>query len=104
MAGKPDFIVTVKGKDSKYGTRVGAAWKGQYGYSIKLDPGISISSADGVYINLSTPRERDDDAPRGGGGGGGRKAPGGFPTDDFGDDDVPFCTSATVPRAWRGGE
>lgn len=97
---KPDYIVTVKGRDAKFSTRVGAAWQNEYGYSIKLDPGISISSADGVYINLSTPREDADRAQAtrkadgGGTGGNARKpAPGGFPTDDFGDDDIPFARS-----------
>lgn len=88
MSSKPDFIVTVKHKDSKYGTRVGACWKGQYGYSIKLDPGISISSAEGVYINLNEPRERDDSGPRGGGQSRQPANGGGFPSDDFGD--IPF--------------
>lgn len=83
---KPDFIVTVKHKDSKYGTRVGACWKGQYGYSIKLDPGISISSTDGIYINLNEPRERDDSQR----GSGVKPGTGSFPTDDFGDDKIPF--------------
>ena len=96
MSGKPDFIVTIKGRDSKYGTRVGACWRSQYGYSIKLDPGISISSAEGCYINLNEPREDGDRQQRSGDGGGtGGKVRGGapgddFPTDDFGGDDIPF--------------
>jgi hypothetical protein len=90
---KPDYIVTVKGRDAKFSTRVGAAWQNEYGYSIKLDPGISISSAEGVYINLSTPREDADRAQptrKADGGGTGGRSGGAFPKDDFGDDDIPF--------------
>lgn len=82
---KPSFIVTVKHKDSKFGTRVGAVWKSQYGYSMKLDPGVALVGGPDIYINLNTPRDRDgqsgggDFTPRGGGG-----------RDDFGDDEMPF--------------
>lgn len=82
---KPDFIVTVKHKDSKYGCRVGAVWKSQYGYSMKLDPGVALVGGPDIYINLNPPRERD------GQGGGGDFTPRGGGRDDFGDDsDLPF--------------
>lgn len=86
---KPDFIVTVKHKDSKYGCRVGAVWKSQYGYSMKLDPGVALVGGPDIYINLNTPRDRD-----GQGGGGGDFTPrGGGPVyDDFKDDEIPFAT------------
>lgn len=84
MSGKsPSFIVTVKHKDSKYGTRVGAVWKSQYGYSMRLDPGVAIFGGPDIYINLNPPRERD-------GGGGGDFTPRGGGRDDFGDDEMPF--------------
>lgn len=102
---KPDYEVKIKARDGKYGARVGAAWTNKAGgINIRLEAGVSVSTPEGVDLTLWPWREREE-SPRkadGGGAGGGRKAPGGFPTDDFGDD-IPFVTSATVPRAWRGG-
>lgn len=95
---KPDYELKIKARDSKYGTRVGAAWRTRSGdgINIKVDPGISIASLDGVDITLWPFREREDGerTPRraDGGGTGGRSGGyggGGFPEDDFGDD-VPF--------------
>ena len=88
MSKHPDFIVTVKHKDKKYGTRVGAVWKSQYGYSMKLDDGIALVGGPDIYINLNPPRDRDS-SERGGSSGGGYQ--GGSSRDDFGDDgDLPF--------------
>ena len=83
---KPDFIVTVKHKDSKYGSRVGAVWKSQYGYSMKLDPGVALVGGPDIYINLNPPRDREERR----GDRGGSSSGGGF--DDFSDDDneMPF--------------
>lgn len=82
---KPSFIVTVKHKDSKYGTRVGAVWESKYGYSMKLDPGVAIVGGPDVYINLNEPRERGE---RGGSGGGGYQ--GGASQFDDDTSDIPF--------------
>ena len=100
----PDYEVKIKARDGKYGARVGAAWTNKAGgINIRLEPGVSVSTPEGVDLTLWPWRERED-SPRkadGGGAGGGRNAP--MPTDDFGDDQIPFCTSDTVLRAWRGG-
>lgn len=92
---KPDYELKIKQRDSKYSTRVGAAWKTRSGdgINIKIDAGISISSLDGVDVTLWPFRERDDS----GHGGGGKRTdgPGGyqgrFGEPEPGDfDDVPF--------------
>jgi hypothetical protein len=90
---RPDFVLTIKGRDSKYGVRVGAAWKSEYGYSINIDPGISISSAEGCYVNLTVPREHGDQPARRPAGDAKRTSAGrredSVPKDDF-SDDIPF--------------
>ena len=87
---KPDYELKIKQRDSKYSTRVGAAWKTRSGdgINIKIDPGVSISSLDGVDVTLWPFRERDDSGPRGGGQSREPADGGGFPSDDFGD--LPF--------------
>lgn len=55
MAGKtPDYELKIKHKDAKYGTRVGVAWRTQdgSGVNIRLDPGVSVSTPDGVFLTL----------------------------------------------------
>lgn len=93
----PDYEVKIKAREGKYGVKVGAAWTNKVGgINIRLDPGVSVSTPDGVDLTLWPWREREDAPRRGDGGGtGGRSGPpgGGFPADDFGDDDIPFIRS-----------
>lgn len=79
---KPDYTLKVKARDSKYGARVGAAWKNKVGgINIKLDPGIAIVGGEGIDVTLWPFEERQ--------GGGGRSSGGGNPFDDS-DDSMPF--------------
>ncbi len=66
MAKQPTHNVVLypEGEDEKYGTRVGAAWPiKDGGFSIRLDPGISISNA-GARILIVKRQERSDDNER----------------------------------------
>lgn len=95
---RPDFEVKIKAQGSKYGTRVGAAWrtKDGRGVNIVLDAGVSVATPEGVFLTLWPAESREEREARLG------------PRDDrrgqaavhsrspqpddvgFGDDDVPF--------------
>lgn len=88
---KPDYTLKIKARDGGYATRVGAAWRTRSGdgINIRIDPGVSISSIDGVDITLWPYEERR----QGGGGGGGNYQPRSAGSrDDFGEDEIPFCS------------
>lgn len=78
MSGKPDFELKIKHKDAKYGARVGAAWrtKDGSGVNIRLDPGISVATPEGVFLTLWPFESKEDREQRfaGGGGSGGGSA------------------------------
>lgn len=94
----PDYEVKIKARDGKYGARVGAAWTNRAGgINIRLEPGVSVSTPEGVDLTLWPWRERED-SPRkadGGGTGGRSRKPDGdaMPVDDFGDDEIPFVSA-----------
>lgn len=103
--GRPDYEIKIKHKDAKYATRVGAAWrtKDGAGINIRLDPGVSVSTPDGVFLTLWPAESKEEREARfnGGGqrGGATQREPrgGGYepPPDDgggggFGADNIPF--------------
>jgi hypothetical protein len=97
MSGKPDYEIKIKHKDAKYGVRVGAAWrtKDGSGVNLKLDPGISVSTPDGVFLTLWPFESKEDREQRfAGGGGRAAAAPRGGPRPqddgDFNADDIGF--------------
>ena len=57
----PDYVVKVKARESKYGARVGAAWKTRVGdgINVRLDPGISVSTPEGINLTLWPSEPRD---------------------------------------------
>ena len=98
MSGKPDYEIKIKHKDAKYGVRVGAAWrtKDGSGVNLKLDPGISVSTPDGVFLTLWPFESKEDREQRFAGGGGRAAAPRGGGAarsqddGDFNADDIGF--------------
>lgn len=69
MANYLELSVSHKDKNGKNRyTKVGAAFPSKHiegAFNVVIDPGISISSGEGLFINLNPPREKED----GGGGG-----------------------------------
>ena len=51
---KPEYIVKVGLKGTKFHRKVGAAWRiqGGKGLSVKLDPGIALVSAHDIIISI----------------------------------------------------
>lgn len=96
MSGKPDYEIKIKHKDAKYGVRVGAAWrtKDGSGVNLKLDPGISVSTPDGVFLTLWPFESKEDREQRFAGGGRAPAPRGGAPRQqddgDFNADDIGF--------------
>lgn len=90
-----DLCVSHKDKNDKWrSTRVGVVFEGDNGQlNIKIDPGVSVSTPDGVNLTAWEPKERGES--RGGGGGrresrrGGNDGAGYGPPND-GSDDIPF--------------
>lgn len=99
MSGRPDYEIKIKHKDAKYATKVGAAWKTQdgRGINIKLDPGVSVATPDGVFLTLWPFESKEEREARFNGGGGGQRqqSGGGYggrqPAGNAGgEDDYPF--------------
>lgn len=91
-----DLCLSHQDKGGKWrSTKVGVIFEGREGrLNIRIDPGVSISTPEGVLLTGYPPKERDD-APRGGRGGGGYSGGGGSygggpgaTVDD--DDSIPF--------------
>lgn len=80
-------LVIVDKQNKKHKTRAGVLFPGQYGFSLRLNPGVVLSSADAerYWLNVYEIRER-----RGAGGSAPPRDAGGDGGDDFDDDDVPF--------------
>lgn len=56
-----DLVVSSKDKNDKTRyTKVGVIFEGEKGLSVLIDKGVSVSCADGVYINGYVPKPRDD--------------------------------------------
>ena len=54
---RPKYYLTIKDKNNtKARTLAGALFESQYGYSLKLHPGIVIRWDDEVFLNISPPR------------------------------------------------
>lgn len=82
-----DLCVASKGKDGQWrSNKVGVIFEGDGGkLQIKIDPGVSISSPDGVLVTGWLPKERDGEQRRGGGP---RESNGPGATND---DQIPFA-------------
>jgi hypothetical protein len=94
MSKRWDLTVSHKDRGDKYrNTKVGVIFEGDKGeLRIRIDPGISISSVDGVYVTGYLPRERDEGA-RGNGGPRQRVASNDHPESDYlpaSNDEIPF--------------
>ena len=91
-----DLSASHKDKNGKWrSTRVGVVFEGKKGeLQIRIDPGLSVSTPEGVLLTGWLPKEGDSSGPRGGGrssgGGGGSTGGGGggYPDDDG--DSIPF--------------
>lgn len=102
MSKTPDYELKIKHKDAKYGTRVGAAWRTQdgNGVNIRLDPGVSVSTPEGVFLTLWPFESKEDREARFSGGGGqrpqgrsqqqSRREETPPDDDDFGGSSIPF--------------
>lgn len=82
-----DLCVSHKDKNDKWrSTRVGVVFEGDNGQlNIKIDPGVSVSTPDGVNLTAWEPKERGESGQRKPQQGRGPSA--GYPDDDS---DVPF--------------
>jgi hypothetical protein len=84
-----DLTVAAKDKSGNWrSNKVGVIFEGDKGQlQIRIDPGVAISSPEGVLVTGWLPKERDDGARNSGPRGGGRA-----PADDAGqgDDSIPF--------------
>lgn len=98
MGKRWDLSVSHKDKNGKWrSSRVGVVFEGDKGQlQIRIDPGVSVSTPDGVLLTGWVPQDGDS---RGGGRGGGRNRDRGGMDGDAGgyggggggmDDDIPF--------------
>lgn len=63
MSRAPHFDVAVSRKvgEKWHSTRVGAAWKNDNGaIAVKIDPGISIATLEGVNVMLWPAKQKED--------------------------------------------
>lgn len=87
-----DLCVSHKDKNEKWrSVKVGVIFEGDNGQlQIRIDPGVSVGTPDGVMLTGWLPKERDERGGQhrssGGGGGGGYGPP-----STGGDDDIPFA-------------
>lgn len=88
-----DLCVSHKDKNDKWrSTRVGVVFEGDNGQlNIKIDPGVSVSTPDGVNLTAWEPKERGE-SQRGSGqrrsSGGGGEGPSNYGNPN---DDIPFA-------------
>lgn len=52
MSAKPDHELVVKKKDAEYWSKIGVAWTGEWGISIRLNPCVQLTDRDDIYIKL----------------------------------------------------
>ncbi len=86
-----DLCVSHKDRQDKWrSTKIGVIFEGDKGQlNIKIDPGVSISTPEGVNLTGWEPKEGGRGEPRGGGGAN-RERPSGNAGIVGGDDDIPF--------------
>lgn len=89
-----DLCVSHKDKNDKWrSTRVGVVFEGDNGQlNIKIDPGVSVSTPEGVNLTGWEPKEREGSSGGGRGRGENRGGGGGYgPPNTGSDDDIPFA-------------
>lgn len=87
MSTRFDICTPRKSKDGKtFWTRIGTAWQSDKGIQLVFDA-LPLPDAEGRCVaNLFEPKPRDGQQSGGRQGGGNND----FPTDDLGDDSIPF--------------
>lgn len=60
---RPTHKLSVKKKDGKYWSQIGAGWGSQWGINIKLNPCVTLTDRDDIYISLQPMQQRNQPRP-----------------------------------------